>query len=100
MKIFEDKLCSKELNDLYLGIVEAGKTVRYEFYILNEKTSYIRDLKFFTSHPEVTIVSAPESLNSGDTGTLILEWSPSVTLLEGLETKISYKGKEIWGKIL
>jgi hypothetical protein len=96
MKIFTDVACLTEVSTLDLGIVPAGEVKQFEFYVKNPTKAYLRELQFSTSHNEIAILTAPKDLNPEQSGRLLVEWSPSVTLKEGLKTQLLINGKEIW----
>lgn len=97
MKIYTDKKLTNEVKILDLGIVEAGETRRFTFYLLNNSDAFLKDLAFSVEHKEVEIIEAPLILDNGAVGELILEWSPSVTLKAGLKAQLRIKGMELWG---
>lgn len=97
MKIYEDKALIKEIEILDLGIVPAGETKRFTFYVLNDSKAHLRILKFTVAHDEVKVIDAPEELTTQAKGELILEWSPSVTLKQGLKAQLRISGIELWG---
>jgi len=98
MKVYKDKALTKEITakTLELGIVPAGESRKFEFYIHNNTKAWIRELQFKVEHAEVRVMDAPTELESAQTGVLVLEWSPSVTLKEGLRAGISVEGIELW----
>lgn len=95
MKIFSDSGCTKLVENLDLGIVAAGGSKLFEYYVQNDGQTYLRKLNFSLIHEEVEITSAPTSLNPGEVGKLILEWKPSVTIKEGLSVEIKVSGEEL-----
>ena len=42
-------------------------------------------------------MESPKELITQTFEKLIIEWSPSITLKEGLKSKLEIKGKELWG---
>ena len=84
------------MEQLDLGVVQAGESKTYEFYVSNDSKAYLRNLRFGANHPEVNVLKYPESLDPEEIGLLIVEWKPSVTLKEGLRTTLQIEGKEIW----
>lgn len=97
MKIFSNKELTQEITGLDLGIVEAGEIKEFTFYILNDSSAYLKELDFNVEHQEVKIISAPKELPAQSNDKLIIKWSPSVTLKEGLKAQLRIKGKELWG---
>lgn len=99
MRIFKDKDLTQEIVEetFDLGIVSAGDSKEFTYWVANDESAFLRDLIFSVEHEEVEIIKAPETLNSQEKAELIIKWSPNVTLKEGLKTIIRVKGKELWG---
>ena len=97
MRIFKDKELTQEIIELDLGIVEAGETKTFMFYVLNDSKANLHELKFSILHDEVKIIEAPKELSSYANDELTIEWNPSVTLKEGLKAQLRVEGKELWG---
>ena len=99
MKIYTDKQLTQEIVDniLDLGILFAGKTKQYKFWVFNDSKAFLQDLEFIANHREVKVIHAPITLDAHMSDELILEWTPSVTLKEGLKTILHVKGIELWG---
>lgn len=96
MKIFKDKELKEEIASLDLGIVTAGGRKEYEFFVLNDSRAHLKNITFEVSHVEVKVVAAPETLKEKEIGSLILAWSPSTTLKEGLKTVLRIQASELW----
>jgi hypothetical protein len=97
MKVYLDSEGNTPLVGAFdFGIVSAGESKKYTFYVKNDRMACLRELKFDVFHKEVTIVEAPTSLDSNEIQKLVIEWSPDVTVKEGLHTKLQIEGKEIW----
>jgi len=96
MKIFKDNKLTLEVETLDLGIVSAGCIEKFEFFVKNDTSAELRDLKFALNHEEVKILEAPKDLNAGESKPLIVEWAPSVTLKQGLKACVLIKGDELW----
>ena len=97
MKLYKDKNCKEEIIELNLGIVEAGESKEFIFYVKNDIEANLKELSFLINHKEVKIIKSPTNMEIGEIAELIIKWSPSVTLKEGLKTLIEIKGKELWG---
>jgi len=99
MKIYKDEDLTKEILEetLDLGIVSAGDSEKFTFWVSNDTHAFLRDLIFLVDHDEVEIIKAPETLTSQEKAELIIKWSPSITLKEGLKTIIRVRGRELWG---
>lgn len=96
MKLYKDSSLKEEIGDLDLGIVEAGSKKEYTFYVYNELKANLIEIEFAVNHKEIKILKAPENLESLKSDKLIIEWSPSVTLKEGLKTQLLISTKELW----
>ncbi len=61
IKIYIDKELTKEIEDktFDLGIVPAGEVKQFIFYVLNDSSAYLKNLKFTVLHQEVKVISAP-----------------------------------------
>lgn len=97
MKIYKDYELKNEVDILDLGIVQAGDTKQFEFWAYNDLRASLKELQFKVEHHEVRIVEAPKKLASHAKGKLVLSWTPSITLKEGLKTKLCIMGLEIYG---
>jgi len=97
MKIYTDEKLTQEISVLDLGIVPAGETKRFVFYLLNDSEATLRNLEFIVAHDEIKVIEAPKELLAKVSDELIIEWSPSVTLKEGLKARLHIKGIELWG---
>ena len=94
MKILNKE--EKEVAVLDLGIVEAGKTKDYEYYLYNDSSVETVDLKVEISHKEVEILDFPKRLDANTKGLLKIKWSPSITIKQGLKTVIKVSGAELY----
>ena len=96
MKIFKDKELTQEVEVLDLGIVPAGETKKYTFFVYNELKADLKELEFKIAHKEVKILSSPVLMNAESKDDLVIEWSPSITLKEGLKAALLIDGLELW----
>lgn len=96
MKIYKDKSLKEEVKILDLGIVPAGETKQFTFYVFNDENNTLVDLKFKVDHKEVKIVKAPTKLTYLEIGELVLEWTPSIELKRGLKATLQVEGTELW----
>jgi hypothetical protein len=98
MKIYKDKNLTQELVEILdFGILEAGNTKQFTFYILNDTNAHLKELEFTIEHKELKILEYPQDLTAQTVGKLIIEWNPSITLKEGLKANLRVSGKELWG---
>lgn len=96
MKIFKDSTLMTEVDILDLGMLEVGRTKRFEFFVQNDQGFDVQDLKFAVDNAEVKISSSPKMLKIDAVGKLIIEWTPSSTVRKGLKTALKVNGVEIW----
>ena len=98
MKIFADAELKEEVTTLLdLGIVEAGSTREFTFWLSNDSLAVIQDLEINIDHSEARILEAPRDLAPRGVAPFTIEYAPSVTLKQGLKTQILFKARELWG---
>ena len=95
MRIFTDRNLTQEiqLEDIHLGIVPAGETKKYSFWLLNNTNAVYRLLEFTCEHEEIEIIRAPKEIFPQASEELVIQWNCSVTLEEPLRTIIRINGK-------
>ena len=96
MKVFKDPDFKEELNELNLGRVDAGFSKEFTFYLLNESGAKLENIKFLINHPEISLVKVPSTMNESGKDTLILKWSPTITLKEALKTNFTIEQEELY----
>ena len=98
MKVYKDKELTQEVDvkTLDFGIVPAGESQKFEFYMHNNSKAWLREIQVKIGHSEVRVIDAPRELETGDMGVLVLEWNPSVTIKEGLKARFVILAKELW----
>lgn len=97
MKIFKDKNLTQESEILDFGILEAGDTKQFTFYVSNDSLAFLKELEFIVEHKELEIEEAPHELLAYASDKIVIKWEASVTLKEGLKAILHVKGKELWG---
>ena len=98
LRIYKDKELTQEIVSVFdLGIVPAGTIKSFTFWVLNDSSAKLKTLKFSIEHQEVKITKSPEELEAHENSQLVLSWSPSVTLKEGLKARLRISGIELWG---
>jgi len=95
MKFFKDEKLTQEVTEFDLGIVPAGTTKTFTFYMLNDEAPLI-NLRFDIDNKEVKIIDFPKELDTNESSKLILSWTPSVTLKKGLKAQISITGEQLY----
>ena len=96
MKIFNDKQLKNEITSLDFGIVLAGESKTYDFYIQNDSLAILQSLSFKITHPEIKILEAPTDIFAGAAEKIVIEWSPTITLKESLKAKLEVDGFELY----
>lgn len=96
MKIFKDPDLKEEVKILDLGIVPAGESKEFTYYLLNDISALLVELKFQVEHEEVEIIKSPTKMEYLAKSELVLKWSPSVTVKQGLKTSLKVCGKELY----
>ena len=94
MKILNDK--EKEIKKLDLGIVKAGKSKNFVFYLFNDSTANINNLKVEISEKEIEIITAPTELKPESKEKFEISWKPSLNLRKGLKTSLKITGVELF----
>ena len=97
MKIFKTADLKEEVTLFDFDIVTAGDTKTIEYFMKNDTEALVVDLKCSIANNDVKILKAPTKLNSGEVASLVLKWSPAVTLRKGLKTEFHISGTEIYG---
>ena len=93
IKILEN---GKEVETLNLGIVEAGKTKKYVFEILNDSANDIVDVLVTIDNTEVSVLEYPRELKANGIGILEIKWNPSVTIRQGLKETLRIEAAELY----
>jgi hypothetical protein len=94
------KLLDKQENviedTIDLGIVEAGKSKEYTYYLYNDIADEIVDISMEIEHPEVEVVKVPSNLGVKGKDSLTIRWSPSLTVKKGLKVAFKIKATELY----
>lgn len=96
LKIYEDKELNKPIDEfLFLGKLKAGTKKKYTFYIYNSSVNPVEELSFSVEDKEIKILEAPDELQEKSNTEIILEWSPSVDVRQGLKTRLKMEYYEV-----
>lgn len=93
MKIYRDVELTEEVEKLDLGILKAGTSKTYEFYVVNDSRALLQNLKFEAESVEVI---GPPTLNPNGKDSIIINWHVSLTLKQPLKTSLKITGEEIY----
>ena len=97
-KIYTDKELTNEVSEIIdLGKLKAGESKKFTFYGLNASIYPYEELNFDVEHKEVRVISAPTEINEKSSGTIILQWEPSVDIKRGLKTSLKIEGYQVIG---
>jgi len=113
MKIYEDRELQIEISNCFsFGVVPVGESKTITLYIKNDDrpslTGRLINLKFevICLDPEndlaiedekVLVIDAPSELEIYGSAPLILEWTPNISLEQGLKAKLIITGNKIIG---
>jgi hypothetical protein len=97
MKFYNAENSTAPIEELDLGTVEAGKTKDFQFFIHNDSEAFLDKIEISTDSSEVKIISAPKTLKANEKVSFFVQYSPSITLKQGLKTNIKISAYEIWG---
>jgi hypothetical protein len=97
MKLYKNKELTEEISILDFGILAAGESKTFSFYAKNDSDAELRNLTFSVEHKELSMIEFPKNLLKKESAELKIKWTPSVTLREGLKTKLNISGIELWG---
>jgi hypothetical protein len=96
MRIYKDSQLKEEIKELDFGILEAGESKEYTFYVKNDTDAEVKKLNFSVENKEVSIVKSPEILPKKESAELKIKWSPSITLRQGLKAELKITGIELY----
>ena len=94
MKILNNE--KEVVSELNLGIVSAGESKQFTFYVENDSNARLINLAFTVEHKEVSVIEFSEVIEAMETKKLVLEWKPSINLKQGLKTSLKVAGSELW----
>lgn len=97
-KLFKDKELKQEVDStIDLGKLKAGEKKKFEFYVQNSSIHPYEEMEVFTDDSEVKVISNPKQLSEKASGLLVLEWSPSTDIKEGLKARLEIHGYKVIG---
>lgn len=97
IKLFKDKDLEHEIFELDLGIVNAGESRKYTVWMQNNSLAHLKEIIIDINHNEVKVTEAPMEMTPHTVEEVTIEWSPSITLKEGLTAQLNITAKEIYG---
>lgn len=98
LKFYKDKGLVNEIEDdtFDLGLIDAGDTKQFSFWVYNPSNAVYEDLDFIIEDSETKVLSAPKTMYPKETKELLITCTPDVTIEEPVKTQIRVKGREIW----
>jgi len=103
LKFYKDKELTQEIVDnsvLPLGIVQAGESKEFRFWIYNDSKASLLDLQFIINNEEIEILDAPKDMAPFSVDELVIKWSPSIDIQDELDTPFKVTGRALFGKII
>ncbi len=103
LKFYKDKELTQEITDnsvLPLGIVSAGDSKEFKFYVYNDSKATLLDLQFIVTNEEVEILEAPKEMAPLSVDELVIKWSPSIDIQDELDAPFRVTGRALFGKIV
>lgn len=98
MKIYSDKELKNEIGTQFdFGVLPAGTSKIYEYWIKNDKSSVLKQLTFSLAHEELKIVEAPTEIIAFDVKHLAIQWDAAISREEGLKVDLRVLGIELFG---
>ena len=86
----------KEVSDLRLGIVAAGTSKEFQYFIMNNSPAELVNIEMHLKHKEIKVKKMPDTIPAEMRAEMIIEWSPSLTLKQGLKVDFNISGEEIY----
>ena len=96
MKLYSDIDLTKEVKTLDFGIVLAGDTKKIEYYLYNDALADVVELEPSVEQKDVTVVAYPQELKSHGKASIIVSWTPAITLKQGLKAQLNLKFYELY----
>jgi|WetSurSiteA1Bulk_404760.scaffolds.fasta_scaffold39260_3 hypothetical protein len=97
MKIFKDAQLTEEVQTLDFGIVDAGDTKEFTYYLYNDSPGDVVQLKAELSNKEVLVIKTPsDTLKSKASTPIVFSWTPPITIKKGLKSEIKLKYYELY----
>ena len=96
MKIYADKELKKQVEELDFGIVLAGETKTFEFFLHNDTVAEVDEIVPSVANAEVEILAYPKNLKAGESEKITFSWSPTLTVKKGLRALLDLKFFEIY----
>jgi len=90
LQLYKDEALTDKIVDNVLDFegVFVGDKKQFTIWIANDDKAFYTNLKFILEHSEAKVVEAPTELAPKGIATLVLEWSPKVTLDEPLRAQL------------
>lgn len=96
MKIYSDKLLSKEIDVIDFGIVLAGDTKEVKVYVYNDADCEISNLEIITSNNSVFVGNYSKDMKAYQSQEVTFSWKSSDKEKKGLKSELSFKFFEIY----
>ena len=94
-KVFEDKDLTILADPINLGMLKAGETKQFKFFLYNSSIDPYQELKLSVDHQEITVISAPTELKEKTSGQFTLEWKATVDIKRNLKPTLKTEGFKV-----
>lgn len=89
LKYYKDPDLKIQVETLDLGKLKAGHKKQFTYYVYNDNMNEIEEIKFSTEVKDIEILQAPEELKEKSKDKIVIEWSPSISIKQGLKAKLN-----------
>lgn len=99
-KIYKDKKLTEPVTDpINLGKLKAGEKKIFIYYVYNSGQDPFDEVKFSVDNKDVKIISPMDKVDIKEKSSvkIILEWHPSVSVKQGLQTSLKIAGFQVIG---
>ena len=85
-----------EKEPILLGIVDAGTSKEYSYFLYNDEADEVIDISIEFEHKEIEVLKCPTNLGYKGKDVLKIKWSPSLTVKKGLKAPFKIKATELY----
>jgi len=79
-----------------LGVVEAGKSKEFEYFLYNDDADEVTEITVEFKSSEIEVLVVPKTLGAKGKEVLKIKWSPSLTVKKGLKSEFKIKATELY----
>jgi len=98
VRFYSDEACKVLEEPISFGPVKAGKSATRTLFVKNtHPVAELHELAFKLGNKETKILESPKELKPMEVSKVVVVWTPSITLEEGLDAVIFVDGEK-WFK--